>query len=242
MMHESILNKLTSSWKRLFSPKKDNDSMETLTAYLKDAEHEELTVITALRAHLDLMHDEQIRNSMPVNRFDVLNRSIMRLISDIEALACISQQAIVPQKQHMFLLEDLMREIEASTQLEFEDKEVTLSWNIKKGTTLLCNANQMKHMLCEIILAILSQCKKLDIVRVTGHFEKRCVTLTFTGALQETKTEFLPWRLGELHLIPSNGDGIAMSTIDAMARLQHGRLSINGFRTENQVYKLIFNT
>lgn len=243
-MQESILSKLTNSWKNFVRPKTDNHAIETLTSYIKDTEHEELAVITALKAHLDLMQDNSVRNSQTLNRYAVLNRSILRLIIDIEALASVSQQAIAPQSKQKLLLEDLMKEIAVSTQNEFEAKQVSLSWNIKKGTTLIGDAIQLKHMFIEILSMILHRCKKLDHISITGQYESKCVSVTFrAGPFNSVPTaEFLPWRLGELHLIPTNGDGIGLATIDAMARLQHGKLSITGFRTERQVYKLILNS
>ncbi|MBP7861739.1 HAMP domain-containing histidine kinase [bacterium] len=239
-MRESILSKMKKSWKHLVCRKADNQNIETLTSYIMDTEHEELSVITALKAHLDLMQDELARNSQPLSRFVILNRSIIRLISDIESLTSVSQQAIAePQKQKL-VLEDLLKEIEISTQPEFSEKEVSLSWNIKKGTVLIGNAIQMKHMLTEIIYNILHGCKKLDNINITGQEKKRCVSMTFSANPIPTVTDYIPWRLGELRLIPSNGDGIGLATIAAMAKLQHGQLSITGFKTEKQVFKLVF--
>lgn len=239
-MHESILSKMKKSWRHLVCSKTDNHTIETLTSYMKDTEHEELTVITTLKAHLDLMHDELRRNSQPLTRFAILNRSVMRLKNDIEAMASVSQQAIATQLNQKLLLEDLIQEVEVSTQAELGEKEVTLSWNIKKGTVLMGNAIQMKHMLTEIIYNILHGCKRLDNINITGYEQNKCVSMTFSANPIPTETNYIPWRLGELRLIPSNGDGIGLATVAAMARLQHGQLSITGFRTENQVFKLIF--
>ena len=36
-------------------------AMDTLTAFVRDAEHDSLAVVTALQAHIDLLHDEQVR-------------------------------------------------------------------------------------------------------------------------------------------------------------------------------------
>lgn len=239
-MRESILSKMKKSWRHLVCRKSDNQTIETLTSYIKDTEHEELTVITALKAHLDLMHDELKRNSQPLSRFAILNRSVMRLINDIESMASVSQQAIATQLNQKLVLEDLIKEIEVSTKSEFIEKEVSLSWNIKKGTVLIGNAIQMKHMLTEIIYNILHSCKKLDNINITGQEQKKCVSMTFSANPIPTETDYIPWRLGELRLLPTNGDGIGLATVAAMARLQHGQLSITGFKTEKQVFKLIF--
>ncbi len=239
-MRESILSKMKKSWGHLVCSKTDNQAIETLTSYIKDTEHDELTVITALKAHLDLMHDELRRNSQPLSRFAILNRSVMRLINDIESMASVSQQAIATQVNQKLLLEDLIKEVEASTQDELSEKEVTLSWNIKKGTFLMGNAIQMKHMLSEIIFNILHGCKRLDNINITGQEQKKCVSMTFSANPIPRETNYVPWRLGELRLIPANGDGIGLATVAAMARLQHGQLSITGFKTEKQVFKLIF--
>ncbi len=240
-MPNSMKKNLTKMWKMLTGCKSDDKAMETLTSYIKDAEHEELSVITALKAHIDLMHDEQVRNNLPVGRFEVLNRSIFRLIADIESLSTITEHATSPQSKRKLLVEDLIQEIAISTKAEFADKEVSLSWDIDKGTILVGEAMQMKHMLTEILFTILHKCKKLDNIEIKGKSEKKLVTLTFNAGIPALESNFKPWRLGELRTIPTNGDGIGLATVDAMARLQNGRLSITSFGTEKQMYKLVFN-
>src|SRR5690606_37957934 len=98
---------------------------------------------------IDLLHDEQVRNNMPVDRFAVLNRSIARLIMDTTVLASVSELAQTPRSKQRQTLEQLVQEIADETQSAFSNSQVSLSCEIVKGTSLIGNAGSLKTMIKE---------------------------------------------------------------------------------------------
>ncbi len=99
-------------------------SIDTLSAFVKDAEHDILSVITALQAHIDLLHEEQVRNHMSVDRFAILNRSIARIVTDATSLSSVSELAHAPRSKERVILDVLMQEIAAETRSAFSKSQV----------------------------------------------------------------------------------------------------------------------
>jgi hypothetical protein len=220
--------------------KPEEKAIDTLTAFVRDAEHDLLSVVTALQAHIDLLYEEQISNHMPVDRFAVLNRSIARLIADTTVLASVSELALAPRSKQKLLLEGLMQEIAAETRSAFSSSQVSLSCEIATGTTLFGNAGSLKVMIKGMVLTVLHKCHKLETVRIVGLTHKKRVSLSFDIGLEAYEGAFEPWQLGELRLIPTNGEGIRLAAVDAMARLQHGQLSVCTAPDLRPRYRLTF--
>ena len=215
-------------------------AIDILTAFVRDTEHDVLSVATALQAHVDLLHDELVLNHIPVDRFAVLSRAIARVIADITVLASISELVQAPQSDQKPLLEQLMQEISEDTSSAFTKSQVSLSFDIAAGTTLIGNARQLKAMITDMVLAVLLTCHKLDTVRIVGRTHRKRVSLTFNTGLEAKEVAFKPWRLGELRLIPTNGEGISLAAVDAMARLHHGHLSMSTLSDQRHGYRLVF--
>lgn len=223
----------------------DERAIDTLTAFVRDAEHDILSVVTALQAHIDVLHDEQVRKQMPIDRFAVLNRAITRLITDTTALAAISELARTPRSEQKVVLAVLMQEIAAELRSEFTKSRVLLSCDIATGTTLIGDVGPVKTMITAMVVALLHKCHFLETVRIVGLTDHKRVTLSFDIGNQPRKGTFSrgafePWRLGELRLLPTNGEGISLSAVDALARLHHGQLSVTTLPNERQAYRLTF--
>lgn len=217
-------------------------AIDTLTAFVRDTEHELISVITALQAHIDLLRDEQVLNQMPVDRFEVLDRAMERLIADTDALASISALALTPRSKKKQIVDTLMQEVVQETRSAFNTSQVSLSCKIDKGTTLFGNAVSLKVLLTRIVLTVLQASSRLETVSVIGLTLKKRVSLTFETGFEANDGVFKPWNLGELRLIPMNGDGMNISTIDAMARLHHGQLSMSTLSGHRHGFKLTFKT
>lgn len=241
-MFNSIRSTIINSWKRLIDCARRRQAITTLTLYIKDTEHEKLAVITALKAHMDLLHDEHLRNSISTDRFLILNRSIFRLITDIESLSLVAALATKPESIQRLLVKNLIEETTLELQSELDTKGVTISLDIEERMTVKGDLIQTKHIFTQILIAILNECKNSDTIKVEGCSDKKRVSLTFSVGILAGESEFLPWRLGELHLIPMNGEGINLATVDAMARLQDGWLSVSNFMTDRKAYKLVFDS
>jgi signal transduction histidine kinase len=233
---------LPNSWRRLLCLKTDNKAMGTLAAFVQDTEHELFTVITALQAHVDLLYGEQLSNHLPLERFTIVNRAIARIIRDTAILASITELAKLPQSKQKIMLEGLMQEIITETQLAFSNSEVSLTCKIAKGTTLIGNAAPLKTMITDMLLTVLDKCYKFETITIKGSTNKKRVSLSFVTGLEDSKSIFKPWQLGKLRLTPSNGEGISLSAVDAMARLQRGRLSMSTAPDQRHGYKLTFRT
>ena len=240
-MNKSILTKLSDSWKRFTKSQPEEEALDTLSAFVKDTEHEMIAVVTALQAHIDLLHGEQIINRLSVDRFAVLNRAMDRLISDTSVLASVSDLAQTPLAVEKLTLKGLVQEIADETQPAFKKSQVSLSCDIAKNTTLTGNAGSLKIMITKIVLAILAKCHQMETVRIVGLTDNKRVSLSFDIGLEANLAEFTPWQLGKLRLFPTNGDGITLSSVDAMARLYHGHLSVSTSSDQRHGYKLNFN-
>jgi signal transduction histidine kinase len=215
-------------------------AIDTLTAFVQDAEHDILAVVTALQAHIDLLHDECLRNHMPADRFVVLNRSMTRLVADMIDLASISEAANSPRSKHKLVLESIMQEITAETRLAFSKSNVLLSSDIAAGTTLVGDADPVKAMITRVVLSLLEKCTLLETVKIVGLTQNKRVSLSFSIGLESAKGTFKSWQLGELRSMSTNGEGIGLSAVDAMARLHHGHLSVGSQPNERHSYKLTF--
>jgi len=216
-------------------------TIDTLTAFVRDAEHDVLSVVMALQAHIDLLHDEQKRNHMSVIRFAVLNRAIARIITDITTLAAISELVMTPRSKQKQMLEGLMQEITVETQSAFNISRVALSCNIAAGTILIGNAAALKVMITGMVLAVLHKSHEFETVRIVGLTHKKRVSLSFDIGSEASENVFKPWKLGELRLIPTNGEGVSVAAVDAMARLHDGQLTVRTLSDQRHGYKLIFN-
>lgn len=217
-------------------------SLDTLSAFVKDAEHDILSVITALQAHIDLLHDEQVRNHMSVDRFAILNRSIARLVTDAISLSSVSELAHAPQSKGKVILDLLMQEIAAETRSVFSKSQVSLSCTIAAGTSLIGDADSVKTMITVLLLTILRQCRLLETISIVGMADSdERVILSFNTGKESCKGMPSPWRLGELRLMPTSGEGIELSAVAAMAKLHHGQLSVSTPQNEPGEYWLTFS-
>lgn len=239
-MIDSMLDKLSNLLKCLNPIQQEEARLDTLTALVRDAEQEILSVVTALQAHIDLLHDEHERDHLPVDRFVVLNRSMERLIADTTSLATVSELVQARRSTKKQSLERLMQEITQETLPAFEHSGVSLACQIAKGTILIGDADSLKILITEIILALLEKCHQLDIMNVSGLTERKRVSMSFDIGTTNSRSEFKPWRLGTLRLLPTTGEGIGLSAIEAMARIHHGHLSVSAGLDRRSGYKLIF--
>lgn len=239
-MNDSILVMLSNSWKRLPWLQHEDPAITTLASFVLDVEHEMLSVITALQAHIALLRDEMVLNQIPLDRFTIINRAIDRLVEDTSILASVSELAQAPRSKQRPMLEGLMQEIAAETRSAFNTSQVSLSCNIDAGTTLIGDAESLKVMLTGIVLSVLSKCHKLETVKIVGLNYRNLVSLSFDSGQETNGAIFKPWRLGELRLVPMNGEGIGLSAVDAMARLHDGQLSVRTLADQRQGYKLVF--
>ncbi len=220
----------------------ESKPMDTLAAFICDAEHDFLSVITALQAQVDLLYEEQVRNHMPVERFAILNRAIVRLISDASAIASLSRLAHAPRSKQRISVESLMKEVAAETRSAFVDSKVAFSFDIAGGTTLIGDAAPLKTMITDTVLVLLQKCKLLETLRVVGCTDQKNVALFFDISMKPNECIPSPWRLGELRLIPTNGEGIKLAAVDGMARLHGGELSVSTGPDKRSAYRLIFKT
>ncbi|MBY0357055.1 MAG: hypothetical protein K2W82_03565 [Candidatus Obscuribacterales bacterium] len=236
-MNDSIIAKL---YKHLPWLQPKRKPIDTLTAFIKDAEHDVLSVVTALQAHIDLLYGEQLQNHLPVVRFAVLNRAVARIITDITALSNISELVLMPPSNQKQMLKRLMQEITQETQSAFALNHVSLSCDIEEGTILTGNVASLKTMITALVLAILHKAKEFETVRIVGLTNKKRVSLSFNTYKETAQEVFKRWQLGKLRFIPTNGEGISLATVDAMARLHNGHLSVSNFPNEQHGYKLTF--
>ncbi len=212
---------------------------DTLTAFVRDTEHDVLSVVAALQANVDVLHDEQERKHQPVTRFLVMNKAIARITADMTALADISELVLTPPSKQRQLLSKLMQEIAQETQSAFSLSKATFSCSVVAGTTVIGNTDALKVMITAIVLTVLAKCPELQTVWMAGRVNNDCVWLSFNSGLQADEGVFTPWQLGELRLAPTNGEGISLATVDALARLHHGHLSRSTLPDLRHGYRLI---
>lgn len=239
-MNRSILTKLSDSWKSFNRNQPEEEAIDTLSSFVKDAEHEMLTVVTALQAHIDLLHNEQIANKLSVDRFAILNRTVDRLISDTSELVCVSELAHTPLAVTKLTLDELVHEIADETRSAFTESQVSLSCDIPKDTTLTGNAGSLKIMIKKIVLAVLHKCHAMETIKIVGLSKNERVSLSVDIGFEANRAEFTPWQLGKLRLFPCNGDGITLASVDAMARLYNGNLSMSTAPDQRHGFKLNF--
>lgn len=217
-------------------------ALDTITLLVRDTEHEFITIITALQAHIDLMQMEQSRNKLVTDRIAVLNRATARILKNTTALLAVSEEAQAPQSRRKVRLQMLMDEITADTILAFQKSKVALSCDIAAGTILAGRTSPVKLMIKSVVLAVLDKCHERETVQVVALKQKNRISLSVdTGSGADNGT-FKPWNLGKLRLMPTNGEGIALAAVDAMARLHHGSLRVATRPDQRHRYKLVFQS
>jgi len=214
--------------------------METLTAFVRDAEHEMLSVANSLQAQIDLLQREQAEGEGSVTRFNGIDRAIARLIADTNILGAVSQLSMLPRSKRKQKLEILMREIVSDMKLDFVDNQVAFSCDISAAISLSGSKAALKLMFREMVTALLNECQKLETIRIIGKTDKKNVSLSFDTGTKNKLCKFEPWQLGELRLVPVNGDGISLAAIDAIARLHKGQLSVKSLPNHRHEYRLSF--
>lgn len=239
-MTHSKLVPLSCSWMRVPWAKPYKGSIETLTAFVRDAEHEMLSVATALQSHVDLLQREQEGNLVSTKRFAVLNHVIARLVSDATILASVSELTRIPREQTKQNVARLMREIISETKSEFIASHVSLSCEIKSDVSLVGSTGALKMMFKETVLALLLECENLETIRVSGKADKKNLSVSFDTGTKNKSCKFEPWRLGKLRLVPINGETITLAAIDAVARLHQGQLSVKSLPNQRREYRLNF--
>jgi light-regulated signal transduction histidine kinase (bacteriophytochrome) len=226
---------------RLLTPRLEHQerAIDTLTAFIRDVEHDVLSVATALQAHVDLLCEEQPSTGSPSVRFAALNRTIARVITDITYLSSVSELAATPPPKQKLILEGLIEEIARETQSAFTSRHVSLCCQIVAGTAVTCNTGPLKVMVTALVLVVLHECQERESIRIAVQTKGKHVYLSVDGGLPADAGAFKPWRLGELRLRPTNGDGITLAVVDALARLQHGRLSVSTGSSQRHGFRLI---
>ncbi len=237
MNFSKLLNRLMQSpWSQY-----DRKAMDILAAFIHDAEHEMKTVITALQAHIDLWHHEQSLNYVSQERYGVLNRAVARLISDTNILAAVTELTTTPQVNTRIKLQGLIEEITDETRSNFREQDVFINANITSESSLNGSAIALKLMLKETVLALLQECKKKETISITGQTEKKGMSLIFETGADENHGKFEDWQLGKLRLNPSNGEGISLAAVDAIARMHRGQLAVKTSKNQRHEYRLLFS-
>ncbi len=199
-----------------------------------------IATATALQAHIDLLYDEQIRNRLPIDRFDVLNHAVGRLVRDTGILATVAAEAKSPVAHQRWSLKKLIQDVVEETKAALSISKVSLQCVIPDNVTVKGNDEILKMMIKELVLVVLPTCHELDTLSIIGlSFQKR-ISLSFEISSTINNREFLSWQLGSLSLIPTNGEGIMLSAVDAMAKLNNGFLSVRGSTDNRKAYKLTF--
>ncbi len=216
--------------------------LDTLTLFVRDTEHEFIAVVTALQAHIDLLDMERERDKLPGARLAVLKRITARLLRDTASLVAVTDAAQAPQGRRQIRIQKIMQEITADTVLAFRRSKVALSSDITADSVLVGQAIPVKDMIKTVVLTLLDKCNARETVQVVGHMSKNQLSLSFDTGTGANNDKFKPWKLGALRLMPTNGEGIGLSAVDAMARLHHGNLNIATMADQRFSYKLIFRS
>ena len=227
-------------WSRLSRKNRDQEALDVLQAFIRDAEHELLALVTALKAHIDLLNGEQLSNIIATDRFLSLNRAIARLTIVTDFLASISEQTQGIQTKQKIIMEQLMQKITTDTSVLFGTNQVSLSYNIAGDAQLFGQMGPLKTMITLLALVIFNKCHKHEIINITGLLQKKCLSLLFSTDLDTYGVLFKPWQLGNLRQIPTNGEGIGLAAVSAMARLCGGQLSVGSLPDDRHEYKLVF--
>ncbi len=229
------------SWISLPWMKSERRAIEILTAFVSDAEHEILAVATLLQVQIDLLHREQMKGINLHPRFTLLDMAIARLVSDVNILASISELTAVPRSKQKQILGTIAAEISTETQQAFKKAAVILSFKLGPDASLAGNAAALKFMIKEMVLTFLHECVKSDTIIVTGIIDKKNLSLSFDTGERNKGAKFIPWQLGQLHLSPTNGEGISLCAVDAIARLHKGGLSVKSLPDQRHEYQLNFS-
>lgn len=228
-------------WNLPFWLKPEDKALGTLTAFIRDAEHEFLEIITALQAHIDLLHEQQENNHEFADRFAVLDRTVARLIADTVVLASVAACTDVPKAKVTVPLKMVLQQV--IDEIGPVDGSARISLNDLSGnTTIIGNPALLKVMLTVMIRAILQKYRTRETVNVVESRNKKRLTLSFDIGLAVHEGTFTPWRLGELRSQPTNGEGISLAAVDAMARLQRGELHVRNLQDNQADYRLTFNS
>jgi hypothetical protein len=172
-MTNPILSRLANTWKRLSNPQADDLAIATLGAFVKDNEHEMASVVTALQAHIDLIHDEQIRNNIPVDRFAIVDRLITRLISNTNILASVAAQAQRSVATQKLSLDQVLFQIIEDSSEQFKLGRINVHCDIAKGLVLVCNAVALNAMVKGVISSVIDQCHEQETVMIVAGEHKR---------------------------------------------------------------------
>lgn len=213
---------------------------DTLTAFVRDTEHDVLSAVAALQANVDVLQGEHERNQLPVARFLVLNKAIARITRDMIALADVSELVLTRPSTQKQSLSKLMEEITHETESLFTLSNVTLSCTVLRDATLIGAADSLKVMITGVVLVVLAKCPEFETVWISGRVDNDCISLSFNSGLQSDEGVFKPWQLGELRLDPTNGEGINLATVEALARLHFAQLSRSTLSNLRHGYKLTF--
>ncbi len=216
------------------------DSIEILVAFVRDAEHEMLAVATSLQAQIDLIEKEQSESVDSAARFPALNRAVSRLVSDATILTSVSELTLLPRVKTRQNVETMMRDIATETRSKFANSEVYICCNIAPSIHVYGRTEAFKLMFKETVLALLLECEKLETIRISAKVVNKNVCLSFDTGTKDKLQKFEPWRLGKLRLHPINGEGISLAAIDAVARLNSGRLSVKSLPNRRHEYRLSF--
>jgi hypothetical protein len=223
-----------------FLKKSREKRIHTLTSFVKDTEHELMSVLTTLQGQIDLFYVEQEANNNSVDRFSGMNRSVSRLIADTCTLAYVSNLADSPRSDSRVLLERLIKQVVAETQSDINISQVSVSCAVTDGITLACETAPLKRMCKGLLLNLLHQCHASDHITIAGSAREKRVSISFETGRHDEFTDYKPWRVGQLRFVPPNGDGIKLSAIDAVARMNKGQLSVRRTPDLPDAYKLTF--
>lgn len=233
----SIFSKIYNNSKKL---RYKENAVDTLSAFNIDFEHELHAVTTVIQAQIDLVFDERIENSDPISRATILNRNLDRLVKDTKSLSVVSNLAKLPQSKEKVRFQSLLEAVAYDTLPEFSARETSLSFFDAQESSLFGYSESLEHMLIRVVLIVLQLNKALDIVTIVVESSKENVSLIFDSGIKDNeKPEFKRWQLGKLHLMATNGDGIMLSAVDAIARMHSGYLSISTALSKKQTFKLI---
>lgn len=240
-MSNSIIDSLLKYLKRCRVIQLELSNIDILSAFIKDFVHELLAVITAMQANVDLLEEPGVKNSAANKRINIIKKSINRLLRDTRVLTDVFRLSGKSKGQKTVNLEKLIKEVTDETNKDFQDRNASLCSDIAKNVTFTGDPVCYKKMIREIVLAILSLSKNIKIVNLVASTSEKAVSIKFFDGESSDLGVFQPWRLGELRLTPTNGDGIMLSAVDAMARLNSGNLNIRNLPDLPRAFQLKFN-
>lgn len=217
-------------------------SLDILTDFIIDAEHELIAVVTALQAHIDLLEAGLTKTEDAPERFAAINRAVSRLLADTAALASISELTKQGHSKEKSSLCLLVNETMSEMQVPIRDAQVIVSCDIPETAKVTASSSSLKLMLKALLLEILHKCDKQGTLRISALRKSRSVSIAFDTGRGAKESNFHSWRLGELHMRPTNGEGIRLAAIAAMARINHGYLSVCNLTDLPDEYSLTFES